>query len=346
MEGLVEGKKDRGRQRRVWGDDLKEWSKSTSIGQVKRQAENRDVWRKMVHDLCLSATHRAATDKAIKMITDISCITFQKVTASTAPAHYIKFTSEQQGCFSYVGYVSKAAQEVNIGNGCQYDYIVAHEILHALGFFHEQSRSDRDDNIWVITNNVNPQQTHNFDKQQTRNFGTNYDYMSVMQYDSTGFSKDAYLFNTMVPKTIKFQYLMGTGQVLSFWDKSIINQLYQCKKSSCSATCNSPGYVDKNCQCQCPDGVSASGSCDSLKTSLEVNVCGGKYTSAGEIKSPNYPSRPSAFKDGTCAYEIKAPAGKKVQANFVDFNINAKSEGKCQTEHVEVRTSDVKVGSL
>ncbi|KAG1653034.1 Adenylate cyclase type 2 [Nymphon striatum] len=32
MEGLVEGKKDRGRQRRVWGDDLKEWSKSTSIG--------------------------------------------------------------------------------------------------------------------------------------------------------------------------------------------------------------------------------------------------------------------------------------------------------------------------
>ncbi|KAG1708508.1 Dynein assembly factor 1, axonemal [Nymphon striatum] len=27
MEGLVEGTKDRGRQRRVWGDDLKEWSK-------------------------------------------------------------------------------------------------------------------------------------------------------------------------------------------------------------------------------------------------------------------------------------------------------------------------------
>ncbi|KAG1695917.1 UDP-glucose:glycoprotein glucosyltransferase 1 [Nymphon striatum] len=51
MEGLVEGKKDRGRQRRVWGDDLKEWSKSTSIGQMKRQAENRDVWKKMVHDL-------------------------------------------------------------------------------------------------------------------------------------------------------------------------------------------------------------------------------------------------------------------------------------------------------
>ncbi|KAG1650958.1 E3 ubiquitin-protein ligase mib1 [Nymphon striatum] len=31
MEVLVERKKDRGRQRRVWGDDLKEWSKSTRI---------------------------------------------------------------------------------------------------------------------------------------------------------------------------------------------------------------------------------------------------------------------------------------------------------------------------
>ncbi|KAG1675532.1 hypothetical protein GQR58_014653 [Nymphon striatum] len=51
MEGLVEGKKDRGRQRRVLGDDLREWSKSTSIGQVKKQDENRDVWKKMVHDL-------------------------------------------------------------------------------------------------------------------------------------------------------------------------------------------------------------------------------------------------------------------------------------------------------
>lgn len=53
MEGLVEGKRDRGRQRRVWGDDLKEWTKSTSIGQVKRQAEDRVVWREMVHDLRL-----------------------------------------------------------------------------------------------------------------------------------------------------------------------------------------------------------------------------------------------------------------------------------------------------
>ncbi|KAG1705459.1 Ubiquitin carboxyl-terminal hydrolase 42 [Nymphon striatum] len=51
LEGLVEGKRDRGRQRRVWGDDLKEWTKSKNLGEVKRKAENKVVWRIMVPDL-------------------------------------------------------------------------------------------------------------------------------------------------------------------------------------------------------------------------------------------------------------------------------------------------------
>ncbi|KAG1651251.1 Photoreceptor-specific nuclear receptor [Nymphon striatum] len=50
LEGLVEGKRDRGRQRKVWGDDLKEWTKSKNLGEVKRKAEHKVVWRIMVHD--------------------------------------------------------------------------------------------------------------------------------------------------------------------------------------------------------------------------------------------------------------------------------------------------------
>ncbi|KAG1652520.1 hypothetical protein GQR58_026245 [Nymphon striatum] len=47
LEGLVEGKRDRGRQRKVWGDDLKEWTKSKNLGEVKRKVENKVVWRIM-----------------------------------------------------------------------------------------------------------------------------------------------------------------------------------------------------------------------------------------------------------------------------------------------------------
>ncbi|KAG1670496.1 hypothetical protein GQR58_016855 [Nymphon striatum] len=47
----IEGKRDRGRQRRVWGDDVKEWSRSASFGQAKRTAEKRERWCQIVANL-------------------------------------------------------------------------------------------------------------------------------------------------------------------------------------------------------------------------------------------------------------------------------------------------------
>ncbi|GFR75524.1 endonuclease-reverse transcriptase [Elysia marginata] len=42
LEGKIEGK--RGQGRRNWMDDVKEWSWSTSYGDTKRKAENREEW--------------------------------------------------------------------------------------------------------------------------------------------------------------------------------------------------------------------------------------------------------------------------------------------------------------
>lgn len=39
-------------------------------------------------------------------------------------------------------------------SGCLYHGTVQHELLHALGFNHEQTRSDRDNHIRVLLNNV------------------------------------------------------------------------------------------------------------------------------------------------------------------------------------------------
>ena len=38
--GTIEGKRDRGRQRRVWADDVKNWSGSGSVGEAKRKIWN------------------------------------------------------------------------------------------------------------------------------------------------------------------------------------------------------------------------------------------------------------------------------------------------------------------
>ena len=38
LEGMIEEKRDGGRQRRTWGDDVKEWSGCQSIGSAEKNA--------------------------------------------------------------------------------------------------------------------------------------------------------------------------------------------------------------------------------------------------------------------------------------------------------------------
>ena len=45
-------------------------------------------------------------------------------------------------------------QTIHIGNGCEYKGIVQHEIFHALGRIHEQSRQDRDSSVRIHEENI------------------------------------------------------------------------------------------------------------------------------------------------------------------------------------------------
>ena len=56
-------------------------------------------------------------------------------------------------CNSMVGAVG-GEQILNMGDGCQYVGLVLHEFGHAIGYYHEHNRPDRDDTVEVKWDNI------------------------------------------------------------------------------------------------------------------------------------------------------------------------------------------------
>ncbi|XP_060734294.1 low choriolytic enzyme-like [Tachysurus vachellii] len=159
--------------------------------------------------------------RGLDSFSSITCIRF---IPRSNERDYISIES-LNGCYSYIGRIGKAQTLSLSRSGCIYHDTVQHELLHALGFNHEQTRSDRDSYIRVAWENIMEGKEHNFDKKDTLNQGTTYDYNSVMQYHKTAFSKNG--LPTMIPipdPNVPF----GTATEMSRNDIIRINRLYQC----------------------------------------------------------------------------------------------------------------------
>ena len=63
--------------------------------------------------------------------------------------------------------------------------------MHAIGFYHEHSRADRDNYVKVQLNNIKPSKWDNFNKQiESHTYGLKYDYKSIMHYAHNAFATD------------------------------------------------------------------------------------------------------------------------------------------------------------
>lgn len=72
-------------------------------------------------------------------------------------------------CYSLVGRQG-GKQDISIGDGCERLGTVLHEMMHTIGFIHEQSRPDRDKYIKVFYDNIQPGEISNLFYQSTSFF--------------------------------------------------------------------------------------------------------------------------------------------------------------------------------
>jgi hypothetical protein len=108
--------------------------------------------------------------------------------------------------------------------------VIVHELLHSLGFYHEQSRTDRDNFVSFNVLNIEPKKAHNFQMEGgSKGLGA-YDYCSIMHYPANAFAVRDGL-NTITCKQngqiVPCPNCMGTASGLSTGDIQGLNTAYQ-----------------------------------------------------------------------------------------------------------------------
>lgn len=146
---------------------------------------------KVYYDFDANFTYKSKVLEAMAKISAEAGVTF--LPKESYNKNYVHF-------FNGVGNYSKLGkyggrQDISIQND-QYSVVgvTMHEILHALGIYHEMSRSDRDTYVEILWNNIeSDSKKHNFQtfterKEPGVNIGS-FNFSSIMMYPSTAFGK-------------------------------------------------------------------------------------------------------------------------------------------------------------
>jgi len=169
---------------------------------------------------------------AMEVLEQPSNITFIE---RTNESNYV-FIQSGNSNSSFVGMIG-GAQPLNMvsWNSSGEDgvnYIIVHELMHALGLWHEQSRPDRDNYVQIVWSNIPGGVQHNFQIQnQAILTDTPYDFESVMHYSQCAFTECGACAPgcetiTVLPPNEQWQGQIGQRDFLSGFDAAGLADMY------------------------------------------------------------------------------------------------------------------------
>ena len=147
-----------------------------------------------------------------------------KVRPRAGEANYVQFaydSSTEVSCESWIG-MQGGQQAITVTPNCTTGLII-HEIGHAFGLLHEQSRSDRNASVTVLYQDIDKRYASNFDQylSASRDYGY-FDYDSIMIYGPSDFSSN--FLDTL--ETVPVGIPIGQRTGLSAGDIDGVSRLY------------------------------------------------------------------------------------------------------------------------
>jgi astacin len=202
--------------------------------------DSRQKWTGAVipYQISSQIAKQSLVTDAMKAIEANTCVRF--VQRQSNHPNYLNIIKTTDGCYSNVG-MTRGSQDVSLQDDstgtCMTPDIIIHELIHAVGLYHEQSRFDRDQYITVNYANIATGLADQFEivtLDQSDVYNTKYDYYSVMHYDQYSFSKKNGLV-TITTKDSAFQNIIGNVKTASEVDFKKIRSIYGCDTAQTKA---------------------------------------------------------------------------------------------------------------
>ncbi|XP_040575511.1 hatching enzyme 1.2 [Lepeophtheirus salmonis] len=198
---------------------------------------------------------------------------------------FVLINPREDGCFAVLGYNPNRGMHVlnlqrsNGRSTCMIMGIAAHEMLHILGFAHEQTRPDRDQFVQIYWSRIKRDSISNYFRAidinarerppvcdprstqtsfdncysgfKTRTFGLEYDYGSIMHYgldDFTTTGQDTMRVLRPVPTGI----VIGNRKGMTNLDALKVKMRYDCNEDPEKKTTRKPSVECKDIYRECP----------------------------------------------------------------------------------------------